>query len=919
MNTKVLRAVFRRNFVGYFANPTGYVFICVFVLLSSIAAFLPDEFFNINLANLDQLNLWFPLIMLVFVPAVTMGIWADEKRQGTDELLLTIPAADFDIVMGKFCAAIGILTVSLLFSFVSNLTVLSQLGHPDIGLFVSTYIGFWLIGLMMVAVGMAASFLTGNLTVAYILGALFNAPLVAIQWSYALPIGRSEVSFMQAFSIQSQFASFGRGIVSFSGIVYFVSIMGVMLYISMVLISKRHWSANQAFHGWAHYLTRGVALLIIAVCLSYIFQRFDLRYDLTEDRLSSLSKETFKLLQEINPKHPVTIEAFISDDVPQEYVETRLNTLAMLREIASRGAGRVFVNVHSLKPNTKEAVQAEQRFGIQPKTVISLSQGGIGKREPVFMGVVMRSGLNTVKLPFIEKGVSPEYELVRAVCSVTAQTKKKIGVLKTDAKVMGDFNFMTMTPPQPWSVIEELRRQYLVSEVDPAMPIQEKYDVLLAVQPSSLAPNDMTNFIDAVKAGQPTLIFEDPTPISDPSIPGTNDPKTAGGGGMAFMQQPLPKGIITPLWDFLGVNFDTKKVPKSAYNPFPRLGSLPQEVLFVAYDRKKDKTSDTIPFQIRDSITSKLQHLVLLFAGSIDSSETSKLKHTNLIWTTKADGYVLRSEMFPGGLGMRPDMNCPIYEDSNQYNLAVKIEGEVPPETPLTDTDGQPLSQEPVKVKVILVADIDMIAENFYQLRQQGASVNVGAFLDFDNITFLLNAIDSLAGEERFIPVRSRRVAHKTLTKFDEMTDEYRKAADEQQIEAQQNYNQMQEKIQKEIAAEIEKLSQQVQDDPRLTTQEVLAKIQAISTTKNKMREVRTAELKRTMEEKVMNADVNKNEKIRTIQGRVKTLAILVPPIPLLMIAVAVFVVRRMKETEGVAQSRLRNRADTPVRLPKKR
>src|SRR6476619_2387426 len=115
---------------------------------------------NPNLANLDQLNKYLPFILLVFIPAITMSVWADERRLGTDELLLTIPAGDFDVVMGKYLAAVAIYTVSLVFSLVSNLLVLALLTSwsLDFGLFFGTYFGYWIVGLAMLAVGMAASF-----------------------------------------------------------------------------------------------------------------------------------------------------------------------------------------------------------------------------------------------------------------------------------------------------------------------------------------------------------------------------------------------------------------------------------------------------------------------------------------------------------------------------------------------------------------------------------------------------------------------------------------------------------------------------------------------------------------------------------------------------------------------------------------
>ena len=172
-------AVMKRNFVGYFSNPTGYVFLCLFVLLTSFAAFWPHEFFTTNLANFDQLNKFLPYVMLVFIPAITMSLWAEERRQGTDELLLTLPAKDFDIVIGKYFAAVLVFTVSLLFSQLSNYAVLLAMtgGQLDNLLLFSTYLGYWFVGIAMISLGMVASFLTNNLTVGFIIGAALNAPL----------------------------------------------------------------------------------------------------------------------------------------------------------------------------------------------------------------------------------------------------------------------------------------------------------------------------------------------------------------------------------------------------------------------------------------------------------------------------------------------------------------------------------------------------------------------------------------------------------------------------------------------------------------------------------------------------------------------------------------------------------------------
>ena len=915
MNAKVLLAVFKRNFISYFANPTGYVFICLFVLLSSFAAFWPNEFFNTNLANLNQLSLYFPFIMLVFIPAITMSIWADERRQGTDELLLTIPASDFDVVLGKYLAALAIFTVSLLFSFVCNLWVLGTLGSPDLGLFIGTYIGYWLVGSAMLAVGMVASFLTGNLTVAFILGALFNAPLVYMVWL--------EMPFKQ-WSVGEQFAVFGRGILSFPHLLYFATIVVAMLYLSMVFIGRRHWRAGaSSLPHYALYFLQVSAVIVIGANLCLLAGRSNarsLRLDVTSERLSSLSADTVKLLKNLEIEQPVQIEAFISPEVPELYVRTHLDLLNMLQELKAAGGTDVVLKINRTERFSDESVRAEQRYGIRERRVFSRSRGTMAE-DFIYMGVAFTCGLEKVILPFVDRGIPVEYELVRSISTVTQQTRKRIGVLQTDAQLYGQFNMQAMSSTPNWPIIAELEKQYEVVRVDATSPITERYDALLAVQPSSLLPEQWDNFVAAIRSGQPTVVFEDPFPVFAASVPATLAPRRAPGGMNPMFgggQQPPEKASphqLAALWSMLGIDFAPNEIIWQKYNPYPAASHFPEEFVFV----DEGAGEDLQPFADADSgpgaeISAGLQHMLFPFPGAISPLNASNMEFTALARTGENTGTVdfnevMQMNMFgqPGGINPRRRQ----VPRNMSYIMAAHVSGKLAADERSTPP-GEPESAEKEapkqsQVNVVLVADIDLLSPDFFRLREQGSIPEAGVTFDFDNVTFVLNVLDQLAGDERFIGIRKRRPKHRTLTKVELKTEESRKETAKAREEIKEQRDKVVEEEQQALKDEMAKLQEDMEKQENVNLQAVLTQVATVQKTRQQRLDREIERLDRKRDEDTQRIDGDLVREIRKVQDGYKLWAVLLPPIPPLMVAVLVLILRRYREREGVSRSRLRS------------
>lgn len=919
MKWNVLSAIFKRDFVSYFSSPTGYVFICVFVVLSALATFWPPEFFANNLANLDQLSRWLPFIMLVFIPAITMSAWAEERRQGTDELLLTLPASDFDVVLGKYLAGVAIFTVSLLFSGLSIYTVFQYgLGNPDPGLFFSTYIGYWFIGIAMIAIGMVASFLTSNLTVGFILGMLFNLPLALFgvsEWFVKDPVWAETI---RRWSAVYQFDDFKRGVLSLGGMTYFVAIAAVMVYVSMILIGRRHWqSRDDGKYMLAHYLTRGLALLAIAAGITVVIQdRNALRADVSSEQLSTLSPDTRELLKELRDNKEVKaikIDAFVSPQVPADYAAIKLNLKSTLEEFKALGAGKIEVAMHEIPNFGPEAELAEKNFGIIPIEQ-TIATGGEAKVEEFFMGLAVTSGLDKVVTPFLNKGIPIEYELIRSIMTVADKQRPKIGIVNTGINIMNPDG----SQRGEWPLITELRKQYEVVSVDPAQPIRGNYDVLLAVQPSMMSPDAFDHFVDAVRAGIPTAVLEDPFPFFYPaSMPGTGEPKQSQmmGMGMFGGGQTEPKGDIDQLWRLLGIRVNPMEVIWQDYAPEASVRSM-QDPQWIFIDKGNGNSK---AFNEELEVSSGLNQLLMLYPGSISRVDDSKLKFQQILATG-----VGNSGTAPARLLQRIDgqdrnanrENVPRMRTKDGYVLAAHITGPAPeddaalaaPTQKGVDPADAPENAEESRnakksktrdMNVIVVTDIDWIIPSFFFIREGGEETFLPAT---QNVTFILNVIDELAGVDRFMDIRKRTRIHRTLEKIDEATSASREEAGKEQEAFMAEITKKEEAARKAMGEKIE----QVESRTDLSSLEKDVLLEQVRMREQNKLDAEVRALASQRRRQIKEIDYKLDQNVRAVQDRYKLYAILIPPIPPLLLALAVFFRRRELERQGVSRERLK-------------
>jgi ABC-2 type transport system permease protein len=236
-------AVFRREFAAYFATPLAYVFIVIFLFAMGAFTFYIGRFFENGMAELGIFFGYHPWLYLFLIPAIGMRLWAEERKSGTIELLLTLPIPLWASALGKFLAAWAFAGVALALTYPIWITV-NYLGSPDNGVILASYIGSFLMAGAYLAISAAISATTSNQVIAFVVSVVVcflftvaGAPLVVDVFRAWAP--QPLVETVASFSFLSHFQAITRGVIDLRDVIYFLSVIALFLGLNVAFVDLK--------------------------------------------------------------------------------------------------------------------------------------------------------------------------------------------------------------------------------------------------------------------------------------------------------------------------------------------------------------------------------------------------------------------------------------------------------------------------------------------------------------------------------------------------------------------------------------------------------------------------------------------------------------------------------------------------------
>lgn len=349
--------VAKKELRGYFNSAIAVIFLAAFLAVTLYTFFWREKFFARGLADVRPLFEWMPKLLVILVSALAMRLWADERRAGTLELLLTLPVPRWKLVVGKFVAGLLLVAIALALTLGLPLTI-AAMGNLDWGPVIGGYLAALLLSAAYLAIGMCVSAATDNQIVAFV--------ATALACSVAYAIGDSSNAVARSLGTGVRFESIARGVLDLRDLAYYGGIVAIGVAVNVVLLQRLGWGVGAN----ARRRRAGALLAVALVAANAIaldvwlapIQRA--RIDLTQEHSFSLSRSTAKILAGLDER--VLIRGYFSERTHPKLAPLVPQIRDLLDEYRVAGHGKVRVEVVDPTDSDDAKREAKERFGIEP-------------------------------------------------------------------------------------------------------------------------------------------------------------------------------------------------------------------------------------------------------------------------------------------------------------------------------------------------------------------------------------------------------------------------------------------------------------------------------------------------------------------------------------------------------------------------
>lgn len=778
--------LYKKELASFFSSLMGYLTIIVFLVLTGLMLWVFKSDFNIldyGFAGMDGLFLIGPFLYLFLIPAITMRSFAEEKKNGTMELLLTKPLSDLTLVSAKFLAGFTLVFISLLPTLVCYFSVVllgDPVGNIDTGSVIGSYIGLLFLGGAFVAIGLLSSALTNNQIVAFIIAALLCAfGYLGFETLYNMDFLGNADLFVKSLGMRHHYESISRGVIDSRDVIYFLSVIILFLMITRLVLQSRKWN------GWknrknilrSNWIEMGAALFII-IFVNVIGHYLFFRLDMTAEKRYTLSKPTKKMLRGLDDT--VLFRVYLEGEFPADFKRLQNETKEMLNEFRAynKNIQYEFVNPNDFDSDEERMVfyQKLAQKGIQPTQLQVNTPEGTTTQVLIPAADVIYKGRETsVMLLQNQKYVSEaellnnsiqnlEYVLSSAIRGLSRGVKPFVGFLTGHGELHGGVLYDIQMPLQEYYNLDYVQLDGNINSLttrtqnskDSSFSFQNKFDLLIIPKPTEpFSDRDLYILDQYVMYGGKILWLVDAL---------NADLDSLATQGMTIATR-LPLNIDEMLFTY-GVRINPDLIMDVRCRPIPvkvgMVGDKPQ--------------LSFCPWYYFPEIVPTSQHPIV---RNLDLIKTDFVSSMSLIDNDVEKTVLLTSSEYsrvknaPVIIDLEDSKAQPDQRLYNRSNLpvAVLLEGSfksmfrsrLTPE--FTEIPAMGYRQESEPTKMIVISDGDLIKNRF------NASDGSGYPLGYDHYTrtqyankeFLLNAVDYLIGDEGSLGSRSRDIRLRKL------------------------------------------------------------------------------------------------------------------------------------------------------------